>query len=95
MNIDKEFAKFLDEVIEIKVNNLFDKKIKGNNFVMAWVATVVNVNDDVADVKLPGDDVNILHNKKNKTGETLAVGDEVYLFSPYSSLSTAFIVYKK
>jgi hypothetical protein len=95
MNMDGNFAKFLDEMIAIKINKIFDQKIKDNNFVMAWVATVVSVGVGVADVKLPGDNINVLVNKKNKTGGTLVIGDEVYLFSPYSNLSTSFIVYKK
>lgn len=96
MNIDKDFAKFLDEIITMKFNKLFDAKIRDNNFVISWVATVSEVNSDntLVSVILPQDSTP-LTNKKNRSGEVLNTGDEVYLFSPHSSLSTAFIVYKK
>lgn len=96
MNLDKDFAKFLDEIMTMKFNKLFDAKIKANNFVMSWVARVSDVSSDntLASVMLPNDSTQ-LTNKRNQTGKTLSVGDEVYLFSPHSSLSTSFIVYKK
>lgn len=96
MNMDKDFAKTLDSIITMKFNKLFDAKIRDNNFVMSWVGTVAGVNSDnsLASVILPQSSTPLI-NKKNMTGKTLNIGDEVYLFSPHSSLSTALIVYKK
>jgi hypothetical protein len=94
MKLDEEFADWLDEIITIKANKLFERKMKEQNIIKPWVAIVVNVVDSTADVKLPNDN-NVLVNKKNKTGEVLKIGDEVYLISPQGTLSSSFIAWKK
>lgn len=85
-------------LMELKdfIHNRIEKYYESSNYVKAYPATIVSVISDntKADVKLTGDNTNIIQGLKNETGQTLAVGDEVYLFSPYSSISTAFIVYK-
>jgi hypothetical protein len=97
MNIkDNSFAKFLDRLIEEKVRLILNQELKSSGFVKSWLATVESVNiDDTVNVQLPADDVTILTNKINKSGETLIVGDEVFLFSPYGRLDNSYVVWKK
>lgn len=96
MQLDSsEFARFFDTILQIKFNELFDKKIKQEGYIKSWVATVVNVGVGTADVVLPGDAINTITGLLNKTGGVLNIGDEVYLFSPYSVLTSAYIAVKK
>jgi hypothetical protein len=96
MNINSsEFARFLDNILQVKFNEMFEKKIIQEGYVKSWTAKVVNVGVGTADVVLPGDAVNVITNLKNKTGVALNINDEVYLFSPYSVLTSAYIAVKK
>jgi len=89
MKFDKELADFLDSIIEEKAKALFDLYIQQSRILKGWNATVVTNNGDgTVDVKLAGD--NIVITKKNKSGVTLAVGDEVELHS-MGSLSNAYV----
>jgi len=86
----KEFAQFLDRVIEEKVSLMIEREIRKRNLVRGWVATVISVAGINITVKLPGDDVNTIV-KKNRTGQTLVGGDEVYLLSPTGDLNNAYV----
>ena len=86
----KEFAKFLDGIIEDKVKMILERENRKSGFVRAWSATVVSVAGNNITVKLPGDDIHTMV-KKNRTGQTLAGGDEVYLYSPSGDLANAYV----
>jgi hypothetical protein len=92
---DDYFASFLHEMIKKEVQTQLKKEMKHSGYIKAWVATVVNVDslNNTADVKLPGDNINILISKSNNTGKTLNIGDKVYLHSS-GSLSSSYIAIK-
>jgi hypothetical protein len=90
----KEFAQFLDRIIEEKVKLILERELNKNNLVRAWVATVVSVSGINITVKLPGDDTHTI-TKKNRTGQTLAANDEVYLLSPTGDLNNAYVAIAK
>lgn len=99
MNIDlnsAEFARILNTIIEQKVNQIVDQRMKKYGVMHGWSAIVSSVNSDgTANVYLAGDlTTNIIPNLKNKSNATLSVNDEVFLFS-ISSLTNAFIGIKK
>jgi len=95
MNINsKEFARFLDEAIEQKTKAVIKRELASSGLVKAWVATVVSVAGNLITVKVPNDAVNTI-TKKNKTGQVLVAGDEVYLFSPSGDLTNAFVAVAK
>jgi len=91
---NKEFAKFLDAIIEEKVGLLFNRKLKEKNIVTSWVATVVSVVGNSITLRLPGDDTHTIV-KKNRTGQTLVANDEVYLFSPTGELHNSYVAIAK
>jgi len=90
-----EFASFLNSIIEKKIKTIVKNEMEKFGNFRGWVATVDSINLDLtANVKLAGDSATIIPNLKNKSGEVLIAGDEVYLCS-ISSLSNAYISIKK
>jgi len=89
------FAKFLQNIIKEMINIEIEKYLKNNNIVAAWVGTVdsVDAGANTADILLPTQSVAIT--KQNKTNQTLAENDEVYLISPSGRLSNSFVGFKK
>lgn len=85
-----EFARFIDEIIEKKVQ----KVIKKTNIPKSYPCKVISINGDYATVQLAGNENN-LSQKLNKTGQSLSVNDEVYLYSPTGELSNSYIDIKK
>lgn len=99
MNIDfnsPEFARFLNDIIEKKVNQIVEQRMKKYGVMHGWSAIVSSVNTDgTVNVYLAGDkSTNIIPNLKNKSNTTLSANDEVFLFS-ISSLTNAFVGVKK
>lgn len=89
-----EFANFLDNIIEQKVQKIIKEKLNDYGIMKGWSAKVNVINGDgTINVTLAGD-TTIIPNLKNKSNVTLSVNDEVFLFS-ISSLSNAFIGIKK
>jgi hypothetical protein len=99
MNINsQDFARFINDIIDIKINKMLDGKLRELGYVKAWVAVVVNVVGSTADVQLATDSGvgrPIITGLKNKTGVVLNIGDEVYLYSPQSVLTSSYIAIKK
>lgn len=85
-----EFIKFWVS----KIKELIIKELNGRQCVKEWAATVVAVGTGTADVKIAGDNVNILAGLKNKTGVTLNVNDLVYVHSPTGNLTNSWISVK-
>lgn len=88
--MDRELAQKLNDLIERKFKIMFKAELKKRGVVTAWVATVVSSTGSNTTVYLPSDNTHTI-TKKNKTGQTLVNGDEVYLFSPTGELSNSFI----
>lgn len=88
--MDKEFAKMLNDIIERKFKIMFKAELKKMGVVTAWVATVVSSSGIDVTVSLPSDASHTI-TKKNRTGQTLVSGDEVYLFSPTGELANSYV----
>lgn len=69
-----------------------NKEFKDNKVGKWWVGVVdvVNLTNNTATILLPNQSVATQH-MPNKTNQTLAIGDAVYLFSPYGTLGSAWI----
>lgn len=84
--------KFVKDIVDQAIKQ-HDKR---NNNVFARVATVTSYNSTtkVATVYFAGDDSGNTTDLKNKSGETLANGNEVYVFC-IGSLMNAYVAVKK
>jgi hypothetical protein len=88
-----EFANLIDEIVEQKVKKIVKQELNSFGNVRGRPATVESVNlDATINVQLPGETV-VISNLKNKTGEVLATGSEVYLHS-LSGLTNAYVAVK-
>lgn len=69
-----------------------NKKMRENKVGKWWVGEVsaVNSTNNTATVLLPNQTI-ATHHLPNKTNQTLVAGDNVYLFSPYGTLGSAWI----
>lgn len=76
------------------IERVVEKKLNELTFASYQVATVTAVSGNNADVILPGGTSSI-PNLKNKTGEVLNNGDEVYLLLIKNSLNNSVIAIKK
>ena len=88
--IQRDLKDLVDAIIK-----LIDDKKRANIGKLSenwWVGTVVSFNstDNTAIIMLPNQ-TTALTAKPNKTSQTLVAGDEVYLFSPYGTLGSAWI----
>jgi len=98
MNMDvdicsTEFGTFLNNLIEKKAKEIVQQEMKKYGNLRAWDSIVTSVNGNLINVHLIGDLTEIT-GLKNKTSQTLAIGDEVYLYS-LSSLSNAYVAVAK
>ena len=75
------------------INDEVKKELNKLKYVKAYPAKVVLVGTNTANVTLIGE-TEILTNLKNKTNQTLIVGDNVYLFSPTNNLTNSYIAVK-
>ena len=94
----QEFARFINDIIDIRINKILEKRIAELGYLKTWAAKVVNVSGATADVQLATDaglGRPVITGLKNKTGVTLSIGDEVYLYSPQSVLTSSYIAIKK
>lgn len=87
---DPKTASILHRIIDERIN-LALKDLKRDT---SHSATVVAVGAGVADIKLQGA-INTIPNVKNKTGETLVIGDEVVIEAINGSMNNLVIKYKK
>lgn len=83
----RELASIIIKMIEDKKKTSYGRLADG-----WWTATVVTVDgvNNLATVALRGSATETDY-KQNKTGQSLVIGDEVYLFSPYGTLGSAWI----
>jgi len=89
----KEFGTFIDNLIEQRARAIVQEQMKKYGNLRAWDGIVSEINGNLVSVKLIGDDIPIT-GLKNKSGQTLIVGDEVYLHS-ISSLNNAYVAIAK
>ena len=94
MNIQdsKDLIALIDEVIDKREQSTTRKHMMSSG--MWWVGTVdvVNVGNNTATILLPNQ-TTATSAKQNKTNQTLVNGDEVWLFSPYGTLGSAWIAF--
>jgi hypothetical protein len=99
MNINSDdFARFINDMIDVRINKILEKRIVELGYIKSWAAKVVNVGVGTADVQLSTDSGvgrPIITGLKNKTGVALTIGDDVYLYSPQSVLTSCYIAIKK
>lgn len=90
-----EFADFLKNIIKDISEKTFASMLKSRNIMTSWVGKVSAVNStaNTADILFPNQTTTVT--KQNKTGQTLAVNDEVYLISPTGDLNNSYIGSKK
>jgi len=81
-------------------NKIFKEMIQEylvqNGYIKSWTAIVDSYDSTTltASVHLPNDTTNILTNIKNKSNQTLVLGDIVELHSRLSSLGSCYIAVK-
>lgn len=80
------FYQIIDERIRLAL-----KDLKYNS---SHSATIMAVGSEVADIRIQGA-TNTITNVKNKTGNTLVVGDEVVIEAINGSMNNLVIKYKK
>lgn len=91
MQLNEEFAKFLDNYIEQKVRLIIQSEMNKYGNWRGWGATIDSVNlDGTINVIIDEEETEVISNLKNKSGQTLIANDEVYL-SSISNLSNAFV----
>jgi len=86
--------KNLRELVDTIIGIIDKKKSKergslSSNWWIAKIGTVNNTNN-TATVIMPNETTESSY-KQNKTNQTLNSGDEVYLFSPYGTIGSAWI----
>jgi len=94
----QQFARFINDIIDTRINKILEQRIVEMGYIKSWIAIVTNVGVGTADVQLASDagvGRPIITGLKNKTGVVLNIGDEVYLFSPQSVLTSSYIAIKK
>jgi hypothetical protein len=87
---DPELVKLLFAMVDKRV----DKKIAELSFNKTYSATVITVHTGNADIQLQGSTVTIMA-VPDKTGVTLANGNQVYVEAINDSLHNLVIKYKK
>jgi len=91
-------SKDLKDLVNAIIKMIDDKKKseRGNLQDGWWTGTVdtVNSTNNTASILMPNETTPTSH-KQNKTSQTLVSGDEVYLFSPYGTLGSAWIAVAK
>jgi len=94
-NLRNEADRIFDAVKRINGKQL-KSFVKDNNLVFARVATVTDYNGvtKIATVYFAGDDPGNTTTLKNKSGETLSNGNEVYVYC-IGSLTNAYVATKK
>lgn len=78
----------------IEIRKLVLEEIKNAKFDKTYSATVVAVNGILADIQLAGSNV-IITDIKNKSGETLEIGNEVKLTAFNNNFNDLTITIKK
>jgi hypothetical protein len=81
------FTDLIKKIVRQELNNL--------NTIKTYPAVVTAVSGSLANVKIAGDNINILTDLKNKTGEILAINDQVYVFALNGNLTNSYIGIKK
>jgi hypothetical protein len=89
-----------DEILEKKIELVVNRILSNSNYFKGWVGTIKVVNpDSTVDILLSGNTDSATYYLKNKkvlsTAGTSHVGDEVYLISPYNSISNSLVFINK
>lgn len=94
-NVNNNLTNKLIQLIQNVSRKVVDNKTK--NMPKEWVAVVATgaSPNGIATVYLNGDLTSTPISMKNKSWETLASSDEIYIHSPSGKLSNAIILYKK
>lgn len=79
---------------KVIVDDRIDQKIKELKFDRTYSATVISVGSGVANIQLQGG-TSTINGVPNKSGETLVIGDEIYIEAINNSLNNLVIKYKK
>lgn len=89
--LDSKYVQYFTDLIR----KIVQQELKKLNTIKTYPATVTAVNGSLADVQIAGDSTTTLEDLKNKTGETLNISDEVYVFALNNNLSNSYIAIKK
>ena len=83
-----DFRELLHSLAQEEINNI----LKNNNIYKSHVGQIISKNNDQYDVDIFD---TILHNIKNKSNQTLSIGDSVTVFEQYgSNYQNCFIMIK-
>jgi len=96
MSLSEKDIANLDSWFNVRFNKLFNEKIQEGGYIKSYIAIVDSYNATTltASVHLPNDTTNILINIKNKSNQTLVLGDIIELHSRSSSLGSCYIAVK-
>ena len=79
------------ETIKQIVTNQFNEVAKEKGILCCKVATVASINGNNVTVYFPGDNENQSASYPNKTGQSLSVGQKVYIYHKYGDIEQGWI----